>query len=165
MVKPTDQDMTAIEKTDGFQEEGHIHMAQGHTGKHQGLSGSRGSEEKTWTGPLLWFLQERWGKVEQADSGLAGLSNFSWPWGIGPVPVSLVPALGWWEQVDHGFLMNVRGDGWGVASGLVSLHTKDLLLGLLFLPYHSFPSDTNPKSRSGSQNMRNILLTRLLAYY
>lgn len=100
VVRPTDQETRAIEKTVCYnsQEEEACYTTQGHEGKHQDWSGRRRSEGKMW---LRAFILVSVGKGIQGDKArqgaqreLANLNNFSWLWGIGAVLVVWYLALG-----------------------------------------------------------------------
>lgn len=63
-------------------------MHEGHTGRKQGWSGGRGSEEKTWAGALIIVFQRNTGR---GSVSWFSLNNFSRLWYLGAVSSCLVP--------------------------------------------------------------------------
>lgn len=65
MVRPKNQEMTAIEKMVILTEKGGAQLCHGGgLGRHWGWSAGRGSLEKCQQKPFLWFLQEGKGEAE-----------------------------------------------------------------------------------------------------
>ena len=85
MVKPTGQ-MIAIEKTPcflRFPRGGGTPCCGGHMGRHQGQSGGRGREWKTWATAFILVSMEKMGEAGLAGLGLSSLNNFGGLWGTG----------------------------------------------------------------------------------
>ena len=61
MVRPIEQEMIAIEMIVCYssRDEGTHHSMQGHTGKHQGQSGGRGSVGRLWARALTVVFRGR----------------------------------------------------------------------------------------------------------
>lgn len=81
MERPTDPEMTAIERTDA-QEAAASHTTQGHTGEDQGLWGGRGSEERAWARAFTVVFSGR-NRQSRVELGLSSLDNFNGLKGVG----------------------------------------------------------------------------------
>lgn len=71
MARPEDQERTVIENIIiySLQEERMHHATEGHTGKHQGLSGGRKSKGEVWARNFIVFPEEGVGRVSRLQIG------------------------------------------------------------------------------------------------